>query len=95
MGFNIHSFLPTALKGTTNRSPVNPAPNGETYRNKTTGKKKVHKVYVLRMLRADVVKYVLVNATCWLFVEERSSPFKYLMDGKGCTEQEVSSFMSP
>lgn len=48
-------FLLTALKGTDNRSPVNPPPNREFYWNKTTGKK-VHKVYVFRIVRPDMVQ---------------------------------------
>lgn len=41
--YHTHSFLLTALKGTYNRSPVNPPPNREFYRNKTTGEKKKKK----------------------------------------------------
>ena len=76
-------FSPTALKDTDNRSPVNPPPNREFYRNKTTGKK-VHKADVPRMVRpggAVKLSKILVNATYWLYVEDLH--LKYSMNNKG------------
>lgn len=68
-------FSLTPVKGSYNRSPVNPPPNREFYRNKTTGKK-VHKVNVFSMVRTDMVQQrfdeskILVVCRCKMFVEQ-------------------------